>query len=240
MRSKSTAVLMVLLTALAMSAVVASAASAAAPEFVPNKPTKPKFTGKEGPTTLSIATGQTITCKNGKTAGEITGPKTVGSVSVTLEGCETENKNKESCYVNSGTNTNGTLSFETLSGELGAVNKTEAASGVGEALKPAKGTSFFEIKVPCLELGTFKLVGSVIGEIKELGKPLKSNDLSFTVSPTNKTKQMIQFCQNEIPSAFDLCPSGPKERKDTLTVGGSPTGFESKDEVTFEEPIEVT
>jgi len=192
-------------------------------QFIKVKKGKLKFTDKEGVSHL-ISSVAVITCQKDTSKGELTGSKTVGNVEDTFEECTTENKKtKEVCKVNG-----GTITTETLSGELGAVAVGEAASKVGEALKPTTGATFVELKTPCLEVTTTKVTGSVIGEVKPVGPPLVAKgELNFECEPAGSTKQKIQKLEGGV--------------KDTLTTFGVAACFESfPDVITFEEPIEVT
>src|SRR5271167_4747729 len=143
MRFSSSRALLTLLAVLAVSAVGVSAAAAATlPEFKP-VPTKKKFTGTGGKTTMLYGGGSwpRITCTASSTAGEIAGAKTVGAVTLTFTGCKVEvTGGGDYCVTSSiGAKNAGEMVIASLVGELGTVATTEAASGVGMLLKPEKG-----------------------------------------------------------------------------------------------------
>jgi hypothetical protein len=172
MRHKRTGVLLALVAVLAMSAVVASAASAAAPEFKPG--TKQAFTGVSGTVTIEFGSGTQVTCTKDSSTGEITGVSTVGTLVLTLTGCEAVAE--PSCKLTSeGAKNQGEIVTNVLDGELGEVKTAEAASGVGLLLKPASGKVWAPlIQGACIE--GWKLEGTLAAEVtpvKKLGKTTK-------------------------------------------------------------------
>jgi len=228
----------------AIGAVASASASAAAPEFVHcvaqaggkwmagckaagtefekvavPAGSKVKFTDKEGVSHLN-GLGTTVTCQKDTSSGEITGPKTVTNVKVTFEECKGK-KGTEECPVNG-----GTITTETLSGELGKVAVAEAASGVGEDLKPPTGKAFVKLEGTCIV--TTSVTGSVIGEVKPVGGPPSTKgEVNFECSSVGGRTQKIQKFETGV--------------KDTLSAFGTAACFESfPDVITFEEAIEVT
>jgi len=182
-------------------------------------PVKNKFTDKEGVSHLN-GLGTTVTCQKDTSSGEITGPKTVTNVKVTFEECKGK-KGTEECPVNG-----GTITTETLSGELGKVAVAEAASGVGEDLKPPTGKAFVKLEGTCIV--TTSVTGSVIGEVKPVGGPPSTKgEVNFECSSVGGRTQKIQKFETGV--------------KDTLSAFGTAACFESfPDVITFEEAIEVT
>jgi hypothetical protein len=177
------------------------------------------FTDKEGVSHLN-SLGVVITCQKDTSSGEITGPNTVANVKVTFEECKAK-KGTEECAVNG-----GTINTETLSGELGNVAVAEAASTVGEDLKPPAGKPFVKLTGTCIV--NTSVEGSVIGEVIPVGGPPKlTGELNFKCEPAGSTKQKIQKFVGGV--------------KDTLSAFSNPACFESfPDVITFEEAIEVT
>jgi hypothetical protein len=174
MRSKRTGVLLALVAVFAMSALTAAAASAAAPEFKPG--TKQAFTGTSGALKVEFASTADLTCSKASSTGEITGTSTVGSLVLTLAGCES--KESGGCkFQTAGAKNEGEIITNALAGELGEVNTTEAASGVGLLLKPASGTEWATIHGICIP--GWKLEGSLAGEIATIKKMGKTDKLVF-------------------------------------------------------------
>jgi hypothetical protein len=146
------------LVVLAINLAAATGASAAEPEFKPGALNR--FTGKSGTGALETTSTSAITCNSDNTVGEVTGPKTIGSVIITFHECSSSEK--EGCALH----TPGFVSLivtNTLKGELGTTK--EAKSGVGLLLQPATGTEFFTLEGSCLIASPAPLVGSIAGEV---------------------------------------------------------------------------
>jgi hypothetical protein len=172
---------------LALSAVVASAALAA-PEFEGARGAEAKgttFTGSTSSAKLT-AVGTTITCTGGSSSGEITGKKTVGKVVVAFTGCEA---NSGECKVKSPGAAEGEVKTDTLEGELGEVEQSEASSKVGLDLKAAGKESFVTTEGSCLPFGGSAVTGSIIGEVSPVGR-LESEGL--LIYKAERGKQKIQ------------------------------------------------
>jgi hypothetical protein len=227
---------LVLVAMFAMSALVVSAASAAAPEFKP-VPTKKKFTDKSGTSKLIAPGGIVISCQTSTSKGEITGVKTVGNVAVTYASCTAKTKTAECPAKSPESTVAGTIITEKiktakanpLSGELGT---TTVGTKVGEALKPATGEIFTEIEGTCIVKTA--VTGSVIGEVTPINSKKITGELVFRAEPPGSTKQQIQSCSGG--TVIILCNS----ESDILEAFGGSASLESKDEIRFEEELEVT
>ncbi len=120
------------LAMLAFSAVAVASASAATPEF--KLSTKQAFTGTSGAVKWEddeIA----LTCTKETSKGEVTGATTLGNVVLTFTGCGGEAHGVKCKIKSTGAKTEGEIVTSALTGYLGEVNKTEAASGVGLMLE---------------------------------------------------------------------------------------------------------
>ncbi len=193
------------------------------------KEAKRKFTDKEG-TSHFYATGKggaiVFTCTADTSKGEITGNTTTAGVTVTFTGCTAKEGTKESCSAKSKGEPAGTIKTNGLKDTLGTVAKAEAASEVGDALEPEGKEGFVTLEAACLEVKTQQVSGSVIGEVKPINVLQTAGELIFECEPAKSTTQKIQrFVGAE---------------KDTLSAFGKAACFESKAEITYEEPIEVT
>jgi hypothetical protein len=199
-------------------------------------PTKHKFTDKEGTSNFyATGTGGAIvfTCTADTSKGEITGAKTTAGVTVTFTGCTAKEGTKASCPANSVKEKvkepAGTIKTNGLKDVLGTVAAAEATSEVGDALKPEGEEGFVTLEAPeagCLAVKTTQVSGSVIGEVKPINVMQTTGELIFACKSGEPTVQKIQrFVGAE---------------KDTLLGFGKAACFESKDEITYEEPIEVT
>lgn len=227
MRLHSRGVLLTIIAVVAMSVVTAASASAALPEFKP-VPTKKKFTSTSGTVTWTLGGGtEKMTCTKNTSTGELTGAKTVGKVVVTFTGCKTTGTG--GCDVKSvGAKTAGEIITKSLSGELGTVKTTEAASGVGLLLKPETGTIWTEIPSNSC-IGESILSGSLAAEVATIGKKQATNKLVFGMSGG---KQAIR----------ELTMDSGKLSEPELYGSGfwGPLAIQKTDEVTFEEALEVT
>ena len=152
---------LIFLVALTVNLMAAAVASAAAPEFSPG--TLNQFKGESGSGALETSEGtKPITCESDVNTGEITGPKTIGSVVVLFHGCKSVEGS--GCPIHSPGQTPGLIETHALVGELGSVKTTEAASGVGLLLSPASGTEFVTLEGTCLLLSPAPVVGTLAGE----------------------------------------------------------------------------
>jgi hypothetical protein len=219
MQFRSRRTFLALVALLAMSAVTASAASAAAPEFKPS--TKQAFTGSTGTITIGRGSFSPVTCSKGTSTGEITGASTVGSVVLTLTGCET--KEGSGCKFKSvGAKTNGEIITKALVGELGEVKTTEATSGVGLLLRPASGTEWAKIEGPCLLASPAPISGTLAAEVTPIKTLAKTSEFVFVgTSGSQGIKEItIKGKVNEPKFAFDGYTAS-WDTTETLTFKGN-------------------
>ncbi len=218
---------------LAMTA-IAAASALAQPEFLNSSGntsiTKKMFSGSAGAGELVGVGGAGVVCSGGSSLGEITGASTVGKVTVLFTGCENKEKTKKCTSKQSGS-TAGDIETTSLSGKLGAVSLTEAASGVGLLLSPESGTEFTTVEKCIGGTGKLKVTGSVIGEVSPVGTAHNGSEAKTTGSlnyeatgEVQKIKTFTGSGVNDFLAAFNSVESGMK-------VNNS---------ITFEEAIEVT
>jgi hypothetical protein len=208
---------------LAIGLMTATAASAASPEFLPGALNK--FTGESGAGTLESGASEAVTCTDDTTAGEITGPKTVGGVMVTFLGCTSPENG--GCSVDSPGAGSAKILTATLDGELGTVKTTEAKSGVGLYLLPTSGTEFVELLGTCLTVNDAKVDGSIAGEANTV-----KNGLSLVGSLTFRGSKAVQSIKEINVLGHILKP----ELKAFGLVGASETTTELLD---YEKDVEV-
>jgi hypothetical protein len=141
--------------------------------------------------------------------------------------CTAKEGTKESCSAKSKGAPAGTIKTNLLKDTLGTVAKAEATSEVGDALEPEGKEGFVTLEATCPKIKTTQVSGSVIGEVKPVGGPPKlTGELIFACASKEPPHQKIKFIGSV---------------EDVLTAFGAfEACFESKDEITFEEPIEVT
>jgi hypothetical protein len=167
---------LLLLATLATTLTTTTGASASAPEFRPA--TVQSFKGESGTSALATASTAAITCISDNTVGEVTGPKTIGSVIITFHGCES--KEGPGCTLQTSSATPGLIVTNALKGELGSVKTVEAASGAGLLLEPASGTAFFTLEGTCLLVSPSPLTGTIAGEVTPVKNgATKDNKLVF-------------------------------------------------------------
>jgi hypothetical protein len=245
--------LICLIAVFAMSAVAATAASAeteSEQQFFQNaKKEQPKlkgFTSKEEVSKLTVpSTGTTVECKKDTDVGKLVGRESVEKVVVTFKECENPAK---TCEVHSVVGTvkevNGTVKTLALKGELGEVAESEAASKVGLLLEGETSNVFVTLEssvAGCLPVNPSTVEGGVVGEVKPLTLS-KTDKVEFLLSGTAQKIKVLErsfalHCANA-PKATRECKEDAKfEPK--LSAFGKPATFESKDENTFEEELEV-
>jgi hypothetical protein len=250
-----------LMAVFALGAVASATASAAAPEFfhcvkltsktggytssscalasktktgefeknaVPAK-SKIKFTDTLGTTRFyrnSTGTSRVV-CGKGTATGEVSGPKEVTAVEVTFKECQFASGSLE-CPVNSPFEGAGEIYTRELSGELGKVTAAEApGSETGLELKAVNYLLLeWEGSKGCGQRVSGAFEGGFIGEVELTGLMDTTGALRFGVKGSDKTRQTIQRFEG-----------GGKVNLEWQTVEA---GFESSNELTFEEPIEVT
>jgi hypothetical protein len=225
--------LICLIAVFAIGAVAASAALAADPghqqEF--NKElVKKKFVSKEGKGVLTVA-GIAITCTADTNTGETIGKESLRNVVVTFTGCE---EPKTPCPVNSPGSGSGVIKTNALKGELGEVAKAEATSEVGLLLEPETGSEFVKLEGSCIIKTAVE--GKVVGEVTPLTLSTKHN-LEFAVSAG---KQKIKtFERSNALHCGTVCKEDEVIKAKLTAFGLEATEESLKDEVTFEEAIEV-
>jgi hypothetical protein len=224
MKSRCKMIGLALVVLVAVTATSASTALAAAPEFKPAHPTKPKFTAKSGAFILRVS-NKKITCSASTSSGEISGPTTAGKVVDAFTGCSGQTGTEAECKVHSTGEPNGTIRTNELTGVLGI---TTTGSKVGLKLKPASGTEvmFLEPEAGKSCIFATEVTKSIIGELGPIGKAQTTSELAYAEA---KEKQAIKEIEIE----------GIREEA-TLRCFGAEMRWTGKEEITFEEPIEVT
>jgi hypothetical protein len=216
-------VLVLTLTAIfATSALAASAAQAAAPEFKPNGGKFPvAFTSTGGEATLSVPIFFTVQCKKAKDAGEITGAKTVGGLTITFEECTAEKESKK-CAVNSVNEPKGSGLVKTtiLNGELGTVEKSQATSEVGLLVEAEAEGTFVHFEESECVLGA-AIAGSIAAEVTPI-KELKNHiNLNFAQEAGKKKIKTITTTEAKKPSlnAFGVAGFLANSSEETFAGG---------------------
>jgi hypothetical protein len=225
MQFKAKSVLLALVAVFAVSAVAVASASATTPEFKP-VPAKKKFTGTSG-TIQWDAPGvrEYITCASSSLTGELTGARTVGGVVLVATGCKgSSNEEITWCPVGSEGAKSGEIVSKALAGELGTVAKSEAASGVGLLLKRETKKEWFAFVGSCIQEAAVS--GTVAAEVAVIGSKLATNKLVFPEDGSHTISTIT-------------LDSG-KVEKPELQAGDAAFGTFGKDEVKFEEALEVT
>lgn len=195
------------MAAFALSVVAASAAQAA-PEFVAESGgsvagTKFIATGGEG----KLAGTENITCKTSKTEGEIKNSTEVYKTVVTYTGCKNGTKECKS----SSKAAAGEIKTNALSGKLGEVETSEAATGVGEDLRAESGKTFVTIE-KCTLLSV-SVTGSIIGEVTPIETFGTTGDLVYKASGTTQKIQKFKGGEKDTLEAF-----GSSALEDTYVV----------------------
>lgn len=207
---------------LAISLCAASLASAAAPEFSSTA----KLTTTGGTGVLATAT-ESVTCTANSSAGEITGVHKVGKVVVTFTGCTGKVGSGTACSVKSNGSSAGSVVTKTLSGELGSVTSTEAASGVGLLLLPETTKAFVNLEGTCLEPESSTVEGNIAGEASPIKTSSTTGKLIFTGAAGVQSIKSIGILGTTV--------------KPKLTAFGAIAASENtSDAITFSKAIEVT
>jgi len=133
--------------------------------------TKNKFTVSGAAGKLSVA-GTSVTCKQNKGSGEVTGFESFAKVVSTFEECEVEVGGKKEPIAN--------ITTKNLKGAAGEIAKAEATSESGILLEPETGTEFATIPATKISPET-KVTGSVAGELGPLTNA-KEQTLVFALS----------------------------------------------------------
>jgi hypothetical protein len=156
------------------------------------RPKLHKFKETEATSHFYAKGGIEVTCTKDTSEGEILGLKKVKDGAVTFTGCSAKEGTTTpvTCgSVKSPTQTAGTIVTTELSGELGTVAVAEAATEVGQDLKPS-GVEFTTIELgsPCTTAAS-KVEGSVIGEATPKGTPQLTGELIFGCKTAKGTVQ---------------------------------------------------
>jgi len=229
MRFKSTRALVALVAVLAMSAVTAAAASAVKPEFKP-VPAKKAFLVSAG-TSKWVFGANSISCTSATAAGEIVNAQSVGNVVVKYSGCKSSGTTESNCPVNSTGAKAGQIVTLPLSGELGTVATSQAASGVGLSFKPENSSQeWFKTEGNKCTIGVAWL-GGLAAEVSVIGKKQTTNGLV-------------------LKPASSFGTTGEKIKEITLDSGvfeepvfeeyGTKASIETTDDWQFAEAVEVT
>jgi hypothetical protein len=189
--------------------------SAVASEFKPF-PAKRKFTASGGKVSVSMSLGQTLECAANSSAGEITGGRTLGKVTMVLTGCKGKSGSGSSCPVYSEGAKEGEIVTKSLSAELG----TLVPSGVGLMYKPEKGKEWLTLEGSCVSAGS---VGGTIAQ---------------EVSPVGVKQSTSKFSWSEIKEI--KLDSGTTEKPRLTFFSGTFEIEAAASTVTFEEAVEVT
>jgi hypothetical protein len=213
MQRKSRGVLLALVAVFAMSAVTAAAASATTPEFKP-VPTKKKFTATGGAMSMEFyGIGLKYECTKSTATGEVTGAHTLGNIVTTFTGCKSEG-----AAIHSKGAKEGEIVTAALGGELGTVKK----SGTTGFLVGGKCCTTKWADILSSSGGNYGTIyGSVAAEVSGL-KSSKTHKLYFTSSITEITLDSGIVAEPEL---------------ETDVAAGT---FDTTDELTFEEALEVT
>jgi hypothetical protein len=213
------------LTMLALSLATAGVAAAATkPEFKP-VPTKKKFTLSSGKSEWASGDNE-IVCAKTSATGEIDSAQAVGNVVVVYSGCTSSGKTKSGCPANSEGAKAGEIVTTPLTGELGTVATSEAASGVGLRFKQSpKGVWFVLQGNECNFESAFE--GGLAAEVSVIGKKQTTNELLFVRNGAVEKIREITL------------DSGLVEKPGFKEFGGVWTVRDS-DELKFEEPVEIT
>jgi hypothetical protein len=182
-----------------------------------------RYSAKSSASTLEAATGETVSCTQDASSGEVTGPLTVGDVTVTFTGCKGKS-GSTTCTANSPSAKEGQVVTSTLKGELGAVEASEASSLVGLLLEPASGHSIVTIEGSCLV--TAAVEGSLAGEDAPLGVLSTTSKLIFSGSAGSEKIKAIEVLGLAVKPKLDA-------------FGLVAASEATSEELTFQEVVEV-
>jgi hypothetical protein len=200
---------------LALAAIASASAFAVAPEFLPNPAKGTTFKGTSGKGELQIKGGGTIKCESDTSTGEITGQKAL-TATVTFKECKALG-----FAANSAGDASGVI-LTALSGELCELAKASKTVGADLTL-PANVV----IEVPVAKQ-KIEVKGSVIGEIKPVGKKQSTGELVFT---QKEGVQVPTKCEGGAEQIL-LAKEAEKEFKQA--------GEATTESLTFSKEIEVT
>lgn len=171
-----------------------------------------EFTGKFNTMFIEIRKVGPFTCKAGTYSGEVTGPKTLGNISLTLTGCEID----KSSFTNTGTA--GEIKFNTLKGEIGYVtevfNKPVEHTTVGLDLSPQSGSYLAEGIYWLTSILRFSgsLIGEVLPPYNALTKEVK---LRFQQSAGKQAIQNLEGMPKDTPLTEAWAGTGWNEGEET-------------------------
>jgi hypothetical protein len=198
----------------------------AKPEFKP-APTKRKFTMSGGASKWDDGT-ISISCSKTSATGEIDGTQTVGNVVVLYSGCKRKHGEGSACPVKSVGAKAEEIVTEPLDGELGTVATSQTASGVGLRFRESPGEEAIWFVLQgnnCTSEDVFS--GALAAEVSVISKKQATNQLVFNVSGTSEKIKEITL------------DSGVTEKLG-LKAAGQDWTIETTDQLTLEEPLEVT
>jgi hypothetical protein len=196
---------------------------------------KIKFTSKSGAGKLVTVGGEEVKCTGDTDTGEITGPKTVGKVTVKFTGCEAFGFIKCNSVTPKGAS--GEIITKELEGQIGYSN--EAKKEVGLDLWPSSRTAKekeehkFEalfVEFECTGFANSKVKGSLIGAATP------TNTLS-----TTGTLTYVQTSGKQAITSLVGVEGGVKDVLMSSLNGGAfeEAGLTNTDTNTFEKAIEL-
>jgi hypothetical protein len=188
---------------------------------------KIKYTDKEGTSNFFVKNEITFTCTQDTSKGEITGSTTMAKITVRFTGCTAKKGANPPCSAQNLHGTPGVIVINELKGLLGNASETKTGSTVpGEGLEPEAGAGeVVTLEASCVKPEVSEIVGGVIGEVTPVNVLSSKGNLDFGCIPTSITQQLLGFLNGT---------------ENVLKTFGSVGCFESKDEITFAEAIEVT
>jgi hypothetical protein len=183
---------------------IAFSEGVAGPRFTPLEGKYPvSTTGSGGSVALETASTKPISCTSSTTTGSITGPRKVGSVTITFSGCHSNEGS--GCTVKGGGAGTGKITTNTLDGELGLA--TQSTLAIALLLLPTSGTEFVKIEGSCLLASPTAVNGSVAGEINPINRSESSAKLIFSGSggkPTITSVKVLSTTVKPSLKAFSL------------------------------------
>ena len=218
-RTRALAVGLVL--ALATGAVTATTAAAALPEFTPPFPNP--FTSTSGKLTLQTVGKLKVMCTADTNTGEVTGPVTA-LVTIRFTGCSTTALPGALCQSPNGAP--GEIVTGVWLGKLGYINT--ALKEVGIDFSTPTGGPLAEFFCGTTVKG--EVVGSVIGKLSPVNKPIKPGKplkLKFTQKAGKQIPAKLEGEPIDVP--FAKVGLGPLEE----------AGLSSADKLIFAAPITV-
>jgi hypothetical protein len=188
------------------------------------------FTGTSGVSVFETPATAIITCKRDTVVGDVNGKARVAKVVVKFLECEGEDLfTHEKCSVKSeGAGAGNEIVTKELQGELGHVEKAEAATEVGLLLEGGgtnKEITTFE--GTCLVVST-QVTGTFAGEVEPIGAKVEEAKLRVA---TSSGKQKIKKIWRSGSGA---------EVKPSITAFGLTTTMSTLETLKFEEGVTIT